>query len=278
MRKIWKKFGTTEKISVILLAVIVVVSILAPILAPYDPNKTDMSVKLSGFCAVHPLGTDHLGRDLLSRLMYGGRTSILLAVIATMLSMLVGLILGVASGYAGGWVDQIFLIFTSMFQGLPGTCVMIALVGIFGASVQSLIAALVFISWADFSRVVRLEMMQVKGKTYAVCAKNYGMGHIGLILRHLLPNMADNLIVLFTNRVSQAILSVASLSFLGLGVQPPTPDWGVMVNDARSYFYNNLHLLILPCLCIFAVSWSISTIGEGLRHYIGSKRDSVKEI
>lgn len=105
---------------------------LAPILAPYDPNKTDMSVKLSAFCAVHPLGTDHLGRDLLSRLMYGGRTSILLAVIATMLSMLVGLILGVASGYAGGWVDQIFLIFTSMFQGLPGTCVMIALVGIFG--------------------------------------------------------------------------------------------------------------------------------------------------
>lgn len=278
MKKIWNIFSTTEKISVILLAAIVVVSILAPILAPYDPNKTDMSVKLSAFCAVHPLGTDHLGRDLLSRLMYGGRTSILLAVIATMLSMLVGLILGVASGYAGGWVDQIFLIFTSMFQGLPGTCVMIALVGIFGASVKSLIAALVFISWADFSRIVRLEMMQVKGKTYAVCAKNYGMGHISLILRHLLPNIADNLIVLFTNRVSQAILSVASLSFLGLGVQPPTPDWGVMVNDARSYFYNNLHLLILPCLCIFAVSWSISTIGEGLRYYIGSKRDSVKEI
>ena len=278
MMCVWKKFSYTERAAVIVLVTILVLSLLAPVLAPYDPNKTEMSAKLSGYSAAHPLGTDHLGRDLLSRLLYGGRTSILLAVAATILSMLFGMALGIVSGYMGGIVDEGFLIFTSMFQGLPGTCLMIAIVGIFGANVQSLIAALVFTSWADFSRIVRLEILQVKNKTYAICARNYGMGHLRLIFSHLIPNIADNLIVLFTTRVGHAILSVSSLSFLGLGVQPPTPDWGVMINDARSYFYNNLRLLVLPCLCIFAVSWSINTIGEGFRHFIGSRRDTIKEL
>lgn len=274
----WKRFSYTERTAVLILSVIFILSLLAPVLAPYDPNKTEMSVKLSGYSTAHLLGTDHLGRDLLSRLLYGGRTSILLAVAATILSMLFGMALGIASGYMGGLADECFLIFTSMFQGLPGACVMIAIVGIFGASVQSLIAALVFTSWADFSRIVRLEILQVKNKPYAICAQNYGMGHLRLIFIHLLPNMADNLIVLFTTRVGHAVLSVSSLSFLGLGVQPPTPDWGVMINDARSYFYSNLRLLVLPCLCIFAVSWSINTIGEGFRHYLGSRRDTIKEL
>lgn len=278
MMRVWKKFSYTERAAVVILVAILVLSLLAPVLAPYDPNKTEMSAKLSGYSATHLLGTDHLGRDLLSRLLYGGRTSILLAVAATILSMLFGMALGIVSGYMGGIVDEGFLIFTSMFQGLPGTCVMIAIIGIFGASVQSLIAALVFTSWADFSRIVRLEILQVKNKTYAICARNYGMGHLRLIFSHLIPNMADNLIVLFTTRVGHAILSVSSLSFLGLGVQPPTPDWGVMINDARSYFYSNLRLLVLPCLCIFAVSWSINTIGEGFRHYLASRRDTIKEL
>lgn len=278
MRKLWKSFGGFEKTAVILLVLIIFISIFAPFLAPLNPNQTDLSVKLQGSSPTHLLGTDHLGRDLLSRLMYGGRKSILLSLTATILSMLLGMIVGIIAGYTGGTTDSLILIITSMFQGIPGTCIMIAIVGILGASMRSLIIALVITSWAGFSRVVRLEILQVKDQAYAVCARNYGIGHIRLILRHLLPNMADNLIVLFTTKIGQVILSVASLSFLGLGVQPPTPDWGVMVNDARGYFYQNLSLLLLPCLCIFCVSWSINTIGEGLRHYLNSKRDLPKEI
>lgn len=278
MKKVWKHFSNLEKTAVFLLISILLISIFAPALAPYDPNKTDMSIKLQIHSAQHLLGTDHLGRDLLSRILYGGRASLLLAAAATALSMLLGMLIGLISGYAGGMLDSIILIITSMFQGIPSTCITIAIIGILGAGNGSLIFALVITSWAGFSRIVRLEVLQIKKKNFILCAKNYGIGNVRLILHHILPNMADNLIVLFTSRVAQTILSVAALSFLRLGVQPPTPDWGVMINDARSYFYQNIWLLIWPCTCIFLVSWSVTTIGDGFRSYFSAKRDVVKGV
>lgn len=278
MKKIWGYFGGMEKLAVFLLAAVLLLSALAPVLAPYDPNATDISAKLEGFSREHLLGTDHLGRDMLSRLLYGGRASLLLAAAATSLSMVAGMLIGLLAGYVGGAVDSVIMIITSMFQGIPSTCFTIALIGTLGVGNRSLILALVVTSWAGFSRIVRGEVMQQKKRDYVLCAKNFGISDAAMILRHILPNMADDLIVLFSSRVAQTILSVAALSFLGLGVQPPTPDWGVMISDARAYFYRNIWLLLLPCGCIFLVSWSVSTIGDGFRNYIAGKRDVIREV
>lgn len=278
MKTLWKNFRMIEKTAVILLSLILLINILAPLIAPFDPNQIDVSIKLQDPSRIHWLGTDHLGRDILSRLMYGGRESILLAMVATILSMFLGMLIGVIVGYVGGITDSILSMITSMFQGIPSTCIMIAVVGIFQGGVRSLILALVITSWAGFSRIVRLEVLQVKNRVYVKSARHFGSGHLRLILCHLLPNIADNIIVLFAARTGQAILAISSMSFLGLGVKPPTPDWGCMVNDARSYFYQNVSLLLLPCACIFCVSWCINTIGEGLRHQLNSKRDMSKEI
>lgn len=276
MKTIWNTFRLNEKAAVLLFALILLISALAPVLAPCDPVQVDMSIRFAEPSAEHLLGTDHLGRDLLSRLMYGGRVSILLSLIATVCSMFAGMMIGLISGYVGGPLDQGISVITSLFQGIPRTCFVIAIVGILKPSTGSLIFALVITSWAGFSRVVRTEVIQVKEKAFMICARSYGSGFFRMMFSHLLPNIADNLIVLFTTRIGQTILSVASLSFLSLGVQPPTPDWGVMINDGRGYFYNNIGLILLPFLCIFAVSWSVNTIGEGLRHYLYRKRDSLE--
>lgn len=261
------------------LLLIVAMTVFAPWLAPYDPTQIDMGNRLAEPCAEHLLGTDALGRDVLSRVIYGGRASLLLAVVATCCSMGLGLVVGVAAGYCEGIVDVVITGISNIFQGLPGTVMMIALVGILGSNTQSIILALVLTSWVGFSRLVRGEVLKVKNALYVEGMRCLGAGHLRIILRHVLPNIRSNIIILFTTRVGRVVLSVSGLSYLGLGIQPPTPDWGEMISgSARRYFRSAPHLLWAPGLCIIALSLCINLLGDILRDRLDVKQDAVKEL
>lgn len=248
-----------------LLILIVGVSLFAPLIAPWDPEELDLLNKVAPPSAEHWLGTDAMGRDLLSRVMYGGRESILLAFLATAASMAVGMLLGMLAGYYGGAVDLCLTTVSSIFQGLPGTTMLIALTSVLGPGIRSLLIALTLTSWVGFSRIVRGEVMRVKQEYYVESARSMGFSDGRILLRHILPNIFESTMVWFTNRVGGAVLSVASLSYLGLGLQPPAPDWGIMIKEARTYFLSAPRLAVAPGVCIVLFVLSIHIIGDWLR-------------
>lgn len=260
-----------------LLCIGVLVNLCAPLLAPYDPNTIEMANKLSPPSLMHWLGTDQLGRDILSRVIYGGRTSIVIAAIATSCSMLVGLIVGIAAGYFGGWIDTLITTCSNILQGLPGMTMMIAIVGIIGPGNGSLVLALVITSWVSFSRFVRGEVIKVKQESYLEAMKCFGASHFYMILYVIIPNIRGNCLILFTTRIGRVVLSVSGLSFLGIGIQPPTPDWGAMISDARRYFRGAPHLLIAPGLCIILFSLTVNLLGDALRDKYDIKNESIRE-
>lgn len=259
------KIDPLAALALCLLGLLLAGSLLAPVLAPYPPTQINMAERLQGISAAHPLGTDTLGRDLLSRVLYGGRVSVLIAAAATALSMLLGLAVGLIAGYLGGWADGVITWFTSIFQGLPSTSVMIALAAILDPGVSSLLLALVLTSWASFSRVVRSSVLRLREEAYVEGARCLGAGRLRIITRYLLPNLLPEIAVLFTTRVGGVVLSVASLSFLGLGIQPPTPDWGVMISEARTSFRTAPMLILAPGACLIILSFGINYLGEVLR-------------
>lgn len=258
-------------IGCVLLGIIVVSSILAPWIAPYDPNEINMAVGLQGFSAEHLLGTDLLGRDLLSRILYGGRSCMVLALLATLVSMLFGTVIGAAAGYFGGIFDDILTVVTNIFQGLPGTCLMVAIAGIAGPSFQSLMTALVLTSWAGFSRIVRTEAMKLREENFVYGLRCIGETNTAIIWKHIIPNMMGNVMVLFTTRVGRCLLSISGLSYLGLGIQPPDADWSVMLSDARMSFRSAPHLLLVPGVCIVLLLFAVNLIGDMLRDFFDKR-------
>jgi len=260
-----------------LIIVIVGASILAPLLATHNPFEPNMAMRLQQPSLQHFFGTDALGRDMYSRILYGGRASMLLSLVAAVLSLGAGLAIGILGGFYGGKLDVFFTVLSNIFQGIPGSCFMIAIAGILGASIESLVLALVITSWAGFSRIVRAEVLKLRQEPFVEGLICLGCSDVRIICRHLLPNLVHKLMVLFTIRLGRCILSVAGLSFLGLGVQPPTPDWSVMINDAIMYYRSAPHLIIIPGLCIFILIYSINTVGDTLRDRFDVRFNEVRK-
>ena len=263
------------KTGLVILLLILLTSVLAPVLAPYDPLVSNLSEALQKPSAAHLLGTDNIGRDTLSRVLYGGRQSILLALAATVLSMLLGFALGLFAGYFGGWIDGIITTISSIFQGLPGLTLMIAVAG---QGVKSMLIAIVINSWVGFSRIVRGEVMKLKQESFIKGLRTIGAGDLRILFLHISPNILGTLSVLFATRIAGNVISVASMSYLGLGLQPPTPDWGVMINDARQYFRQEPLLVIAPGLCILLLSLSINLLADELRDRLDVRKDVMKTM
>ena len=259
----------------LLLSGIVLASVAAPWLAPYDPNQIHMAARLQGPSATHWLGTDTLGRDLFSRVLYGGRLSLVLALAATFLSMLLGLVLGALAGYFSGWPDHLITTLTNIFQGLPGTSFMVAIAGIMGPGFHSLLLGLVITSWAGFARIVRAEVMHLKEEPFIEGIRCLGASDAHLLFRHILPHLLGNTVVLFTTRAGRTVQAIASLSFLGLGLQPPAPDWSVMISDARMYYRSSPHLILVPGTCILLLLLSINLLGDALRNLADRRSQEV---
>lgn len=259
------------------LLLIIGASILAPLLVTHNPFEPDMANRLQPPSWQHFFGTDALGRDMFSRILYGGRASILLSLASAILSLGVGLVIGLFCGFYGGKLDMLCTVASNIFQGIPGSCFMIAIAGIFGPSIKSLVLALVITSWAGFSRIVRAEVMQLKEEPFIEGLRCLGCSDSRLLLHHIIPNIVNKLLILFTIRVGRGILSIAGLSFLGLGVQPPTPDWSVMVSDAVLYYRSSQHLILIPGACIFFLIYAINNLGEFMRDKLDVRFNEVRK-
>ena len=259
------------------LLLIIGASILAPLLVTHNPFEPDMANRLQPPSWQHFFGTDALGRDMFSRILYGGRASILLSLASAILSLGVGLVIGLFCGFYGGKLDMLCTVASNIFQGIPGSCFMIAIAGIFGPSIKSLVLALVITSWAGFSRIVRAEVMQLKEEPFIEGLHCLGCSDSRLLLHHIIPNIVNKLLILFTIRVGRGILSIAGLSFLGLGVQPPTPDWSVMVSDAVLYYRSSPHLILIPGACIFFLIDAINNLGEFMRDKLDVRFNEVRK-
>lgn len=247
------------------LGLIILMSVFAPLIAPYDPKLIDMTNRLADPTNAYWFGTDSLGRDILSRVIYGGRKSIILAFSATIISMIIGMIVGFFAGYYGGKIDVVITGISNVFLGIPGISIMIAFAGMMGPSMKSLLIAIVVNSWVGFSRIIRGEIMNIKNEYFIEGLKNFGASDFRIFLRHIIPNLSDSLCILFVSRIGSVVLSVASLSYLGLGLQPPEADWAIMISDARIYFRSHPLLVLAPGSCIVLFVWCVHSIGDILR-------------
>jgi len=253
------------------LAAVVFMALAAPLLVPYDPYDQDLARRLippiwhdEGTWA-HPLGTDMLGRDYLSRLVYGSRISLLIGFAVMLISGLIGTALGVAAGYFGGKVDLVVTYLITVRLALPVILVALAVVALVGSSLWLVILVLGLLKWDRFAVVMRSATMQVRGLDYVVAARATGASTARIVLGELLPNVADALVVVATLEMASAILLEAALSFLGLGVQPPLPSWGLMISEAKSYMFFSAWLITIPGAALLALVLAINLLGDGIR-------------
>ena len=252
---------------------VVLSGIFAAWLAPYNPFQPDMAHRMELPNALHWLGTDALGRDMLSRLLFGSRYTILLALLSTAAALLLGTLAGLLAGYYGGIVDASLTAAANIFQGIPGISFMVAVAGFVGPGITGLLLALVVGSWAGFARIVRAEVMQLAAEPYVEQLRVLGAGDARILLRHILPALGGTLLVLGSVRLGRGVLAVAGLSFLGLGVQPPTPDWSTMISDAMLYYRQAPHLIIVPGAAIVLLVSALNMVGQLLRSRFDVRRE-----
>ena len=270
---VMRRIGTISRaLSIGSLTFLTLLSLIAPLVASHDPLRVDMPARLEQPTTRHPLGTDGVGRDALSRVLYGGRTSLALTLVSAGATAVIATIFGVLAGYRRGRVDDIVMVVTGLFQGIPGIAVLIAIAGLLGPGAPALILGLVLVAWPTFSRVVRTEVIRIAALPFVESLRVSGASHGRIILRHIVPNVAGPILVLLTTRMATSIISVASLSFLGLGVQPPVPDWGVMIRDALPYMRTRPLLLIAPCACVLSVTYGMSAVAELVRRRLDVRR------
>ena len=258
--------------SIAAFALLTLATILAPLVAPHDPRLVNMSVRLEEPGGSYLFGTDGVGRDVLSRGLYGGRHSLLLALAATASTAFIAIGLGTLAGYCGGWVDDAVTVVTGLFHGVPGIAVLIAIAGLLGPGAPALVLGLVIVSWPTFSRVVRTEVLRVATLPFVEALRFAGASHPRIVLLHILPNIAGPILVLMATRMAASIVAVASLSFLGLGVQPPTPDWGIMIRDALPYMRTRPLLLLIPGLCVLTATYGLGSLAELARSRFDVRR------
>jgi peptide/nickel transport system permease protein len=249
----------------------VLMAIFAPLIAPYDPNATDFEAILQTPSWEHLLGTDELGRDILSRIIYGARASIQAGVFATLLAIVFAVPIGLAAGYYRGWIDPVISRLTDVLLAFPFLILAVGLAAILGPSLLNATIALGLAALPGLVRVARGEALSLREEDYVRAAVANGAGDTRILGRHIVPNMTGTLIVQATVLIPAAIIGEAALSFLGLGVQPPTPSWGVMLADAQSYLTEAPRLALFPGLAIFFCSLSFNLLGDGLRDVLDPK-------
>ena len=254
----------TFRIGVVILIVIVATLAVAPWITPYDPAAQNLVARLKPPSAQHWLGTDHLGRDTLSRLLVGGRFSVPIAVITVILSCSIGTLIGVVAGRIGGLLEEMTMRVVDLLISIPDVVVAIFLVAIFGAGYVTLIASLTVIGWTPFARLARALTLAVNAQDYIRAAEVLGCSRSFIILRHVVPNIIRPIAAVSFLRFGHKLITVGALSFLGLGVQPPTPDWALMLADAQPYVERLPILMIAPGLAIFLAALSVTWIGHGL--------------
>ncbi len=253
----------------ILIVVFCIFALFAPWLAPQDPAAIDLPTRLARPSAAHWFGTDELGRDIFSRIIYGARISMLVGTSVVGASLLLGLVIGSIAGYYGGLTDRfVNVIVMNAFLSFPGILLAIAFVAFVGPGVVNLIAALAIGGWVGYARLVRGQVLAVREREFVEAARALGAGDLRIIVRHILPNIIQPVIVQAAIGMAGAVLAEATMSFLGLGITPPTASWGSMLNDGRSHLFDAPHLVLFPAGAVMLAVLSFNFIGDALRDYL----------
>ena len=246
-------------IGLILLAVIA-----APLLTSYNPDTQNLNATLAGISSHHLLGTDQLGRDTFSRLLYGGRVDLRIAFIAVLFPFVLGTILGSVAGYFGGWIDLIIMRLVDIVVAFPFYVLIIALVFVLGPGERSIYVAITLVGWVSYARIIRGEILVAKRQDYVLAAQSGGLSNLRIMGRHLLPNVITQAIIYAMSDIVQDLLAIVTLSYLGLGIQPPTPDWGTMISNGQDFLTTHWQLSTIPGLAVVVTGLGLSLIGDGL--------------
>jgi peptide/nickel transport system permease protein len=247
------------------LMLILLASALAPVLAPYSYEQINLPGRLQLPSKQHFLGTDEIGRDILSRLLYGGRVSYFVSFVVVVLSMLIGVTIGLIAGFYGGWLDEVLMRLADIFLAFPGILLAIALMAVLGPSLQNVVIALVTIGWISYARIARGLTLKIRELDFVRASINLGAGTFRILFHHIFPNVIPTLIVQASFSFAGVILAESSLSFLGLGVQPPYPSWGTMLNEGKNHLLDAPYLMMFPGLSIFVSVLSFNLLGDALR-------------
>jgi peptide/nickel transport system permease protein len=263
------KHSGTGRVGFALTVMLVTVALAAPLIARYDPVAQNLPARLAPPSAEHWMGTDELGRDVWARVVYGTRVSMLVSVSVVLGAGLIGLAIGATAGYFGGWFDRINnIFFINAFLSFPGILLAIAFAAFMGPGISKVILALVITGWAGYARLARAQVLQTKEFEYVLAARSLGASHARILLRHLLPNILQPILVLGTVGMAAAILAESTLSFLGVGVLAPMPSWGAMLNDARGHLFDAPHLVIFPALAVMCAVLAFNLLGDALRDWL----------
>ncbi len=260
------------RVGIVIVAIAIFAAVAGPLLSPHDPASQTLAHRLEGPSAAHPFGLDELGRDILARLLAGARISLLVGIAVVSISSVVGMILGSAAGYFGGAVDDVISRAIDVLMAFPGILLAIALVAVLGPSLTNVVLALCVIGWVGYARLVRGQALRTRELEYVQAARALGAGAPRIVLRHVLPTAIPAVIVQATLGMAAAIIAEASLSFLGLGVQPPTPSWGTMLDAGRAHLFDAPHLTIFPGTAIALLVLGFNFLGDGLRDRLDPKR------
>ena len=263
---LWRRALGTPALVVgaIIVLGVVAVALLAPVLAPHDPRAQDLLNGLQGPSAAHPLGTDQLGRDLLSRLLFAARTDLRVALTAVIAPVLIGTLVGTVSGYVGGGFDWVISRITDTVVAFPFYVIIIAVVFAVGAGETGIYVAFALVGWVSYARVIRATTVVARDSEWAVAARGGGLGHPRVLLGHVLPNTVTQAVVLLMSDIVFVMVAIVTLSYLGLGIQPPTPDWGSMINDGQAFVATKWWLSAVPGLCVVVTGIGFSLLGDGI--------------
>ncbi len=275
-REFWRKFKRQHVAvaALVFVALLVLVAVLAPYLAPFDAeNYFDYDRLNEGPSALHWFGVDPLGRDIFSRILMGARISLAAGFFSVAIGCLIGTALGLLAGYYEGWWDRIVMRISDVLFAFPGILLALGVVAILGSSMTNVVVAVAVFSVPAFARLVRGNTLVLKHQTYIESAQSIGASDWTIITRHILPGTISSIVVYFTMRVGTSIITAASLSFLGMGAQPPTPEWGAMLNEARADMVNAPHVALFPSLAIFLTVLAFNLLGDGLRDALDPKID-----
>ncbi|OCG76763.1 nickel/cobalt ABC transporter permease [Gilliamella sp. Occ4-3] len=255
----------------IIIATIIILGILAPYIAPFDPNKVRIIRKYAPMSAQHWLGCDHLGRDIFSRLLYGIRSTLFLSLLTMIITIIIGAIIGLISGYKRGKLDEYIMRLCDIMLSFPSQVMILAIVGVLGVGIENVIIANIMVKWAWYSRMIRSSVIKYSRKNYILFSRAIGAPHSFIIRRHLLPNVMSELVVLATLDTGWVILNISALSFIGLGIQAPTPEWGLMLSEAKNVMMQHPMQMLYPGIAILIVVAAFNMLGDCLRDILDPK-------
>ena len=274
LREFLRRSGT-GRIGLALTLLLVILALASPWLAPANPAAQDLPTRLAGPSAAHWMGTDELGRDILSRTLFGARVSMLVGISVVFGAGIVGLAIGSLAGYCGGWFDGLVnIVLINAFLSFPGILLAIAFAAFLGPGIGKVILALIVTGWAGYARLARAQILQAKEMEYVLAARSLGASPARILLRHLLPNILQPVLVQATIGMAGAILAESTLSFLGVGVLAPMASWGAMLNDARSHLFDAPHMVIFPALAIMVAVLAFNLLGDALRDWMDPRMRS----